>query len=421
MQNWSGNYTYRAARIHRPRSVAELCEVVRRADKLKSVGTRHSFHDIADCADGDLVSLEHFTRIDEPDAARRMVTLDAGVRYGELCRFLHKRGWALHNLASLPHISVAGAVATGTHGSGDHNGNLATAVRAMEVMTADGKIREWSRESLGDNFDGVVVSLGALGVVTRVTLAIEPAYDVRQDVYENLPLETAAAHFDQITSSGDSVSLFTDWRGARFTQVWLKRRVRPDAVNDAPPTFFGATRQRDHLHPIAGISAENCTRQMGIAGPWHERLPHFRMEFTPSSGEELQSEYFVPRAQAVESLRAIDRMSDRIAPLVQVSEVRTITVDSLWLSPCFGRDSVAIHFTWVKDQPVVEALLPHIEAALAPFDARPHWGKLFAMGAQRIGSLYAKLPSFLSLMHRYDPRGKFHNAYIARVLTPSAR
>ncbi len=414
-RNWAGNYTYRAAKVHRPETLAQVQELVASRRRVKALGSRHSFNAIADSPE-DVISLERFERVVAIDRERRTVTVDAGVRYGHLCWELHRVGFALPNLASLPHISVAGACATATHGSGDRNGNLATAVAAMELVTADGAVLVLSRDRHGEEFRGAVVGLGGLGVVTRLTLDLVPTFEMRQDVYEDLPLARLAAHFDDIVASAYSVSLFTDWRGARFHQVWLKRRVTDGAALEVDPMRFGAKPATDQRHPIDGLPAQNCTAQLGRPGPWHERLPHFRMEFTPSSGAELQSEYLVPRRHAVAALRAIDGLRDRVAPLLQVSEVRTIAADDLWLSPCHGQSCVGIHFTWVPEWPAVRALLPLIEERLAPLEARPHWGKLFTTPPARLQALYPKLPDFRDLLRRYDPAGKFRNAFLDRYV-----
>jgi alditol oxidase len=413
--NWAGNYTYRAACLHRPKTVEQIQELVSRSNKLKAVGTRHSFNDIADSS-GDLVSLEHFDQILELDPKHRTVTVEAGVRYGELGRWLHGEGYALHNLASLPHISIAGACATATHGSGDQHGNLATAVSLIEMVTANGEIIVLSREQNSEHFYGAVVGLGGLGVVMKLTLDISPTFEMRQDVYENLPLAQLEDHFDELFSSAYSVSLFTDWRNATFNQVWLKRNVTAEDSFQPEPTLFGATLATSHLHPIASLSAENCTEQMGISGPWHERLPHFRLDFTPSSGEELQSEYLIPRQHAFAALSAIDQLRDHVAPLLQISEVRTIAADNLWMSPCYQQACVGIHFTWKKDWLAVSKVLPIIEERLAPFNARPHWGKLFTMTPEYLRSLYKKLPDFQGLLRHYDPQGKFRNAFLNKYI-----
>ncbi len=410
-KNWAGNYEYNAARIHHPKTVDEVRELIRHSQKARTLGTRHSFNGIADSTQ-DLISLDHLDQIIALDSERLTVTVEGGIRYGELSQYLHQEGFALHNMASLPHISVAGACATATHGSGNNNGNLATAVSAVELVTADGEVIVPSREDRADQFQGMVVGLGGFGVVTKLRLDIQPTFDMQQDVYENLPLWELENHFDEITSSGYSVSLFTDWETETVNQVWLKRRVINEKKLEAVSNFLGASPASRNLHPIASISAENCTEQMGIPGPWHERLPHFRMDHTPSSGEELQSEYFVAREYAYEALLAINHLRERIAPLLMISEVRTIAADNFWMSPCYKQDCVAIHFTWKKNEPAVRNLLPTLEEGLAPFSARPHWGKLFTLSPKYLMTHYEKLQDFRQLLLQYDPQEKFRNAFL---------
>jgi xylitol oxidase len=414
--NWAGNYTYRATQFHRPETVEQIQDLVIHSNKVKALGTRHSFNNIADTP-GDLISLEHFNQIVALDREHQNVTVEAGIRYGQLARWLHGEGFALHNLASLPHISVAGACATGTHGSGDRHGNLATAVSAIEMLKANGELVFFSREKDGEQFWGVVVGLGGLGVVTKLTLNISPTFEMRQDVYENLPLAELKEHFDELFSSVYSVSLFTDWRNSTFNQVWLKSHVPVrNAFIETKQNLFGATLAVRNLHPISTLSAENCTMQMGVTGPWHERLPHFRMDFTPSSGEELQSEYLVPRQHAFQALHVIDELREYIAPLLQISEIRSIAADDLWMSPCYKQASIGIHFTWKKDWERVRNVLPIIEDKLAPLNARPHWAKLFTMSPARLQSLYEKLPDFRQLLQHYDSQGKFRNEFLDKYI-----
>jgi alditol oxidase len=410
LTNWAGNYAYQAARFHRPATLEQVQALVASSRKLKVLGSRHSFNPIADTPD-ELVSLELFDAV-TLDPERRTVTVGGGVRYGQLCRQLHAQGYALHNLASLPHISVAGACATATHGSGNGNGNLATAVRALELITAEGERVVLSREQHGDLFAGAVVGLGALGVVTQLTLNVEPSYQMRQDVYEYLPLDGMHAHFDEIMASATSVSLFTDWGERGAEQVWLKQRVTGGAQEPMPAERWGATRATGPLHPIRALSAAPCTEQGGLPGPWHERLPHFRMEFTPSSGAELQTEYFVPREHALAAIEAVRGLHNQIAPLLMIGEIRSIAADALWMSPCYQRNSIGLHFTWQRNWAAVQQLLPQIEAQLAPFEARPHWGKLFTLSPARIRELYVQLPAFRDLAQRYDPQGTFRNAFL---------
>jgi len=285
-------------------------------------------------------------------------------------------------------------------------------VSAIEFVNAAGGFERLSRAHDGETFSGGVVGLGALGVITRVTLAIQPAYMMRQHVYENMPLAELTEHFDAIQASGYSVSLFWDWQGSRIDAVWIKSRLDAAQPFDAPARFHGATRAVKNLHPIAGLAAEHCTEQLGAVGPWHERLPHFRMGFMPSAGRELQSEYFVPRRNAIDAILAVETLKEEIGPHLLVSEIRAIAADDLWMSPACGQDSIAIHFTWKPDLDAVSRLMPRIERALAPYRARPHWGKLFTVAPVTLRSLYPKLPAFVALAKQYDPHGKFRNAFL---------
>jgi xylitol oxidase len=408
--NWAGNLRYQAAELMTPESVDELRRIVASHRRVRALGTRHSFNRLADTQHS-LVSLARMAGEPAIDHHDSTVTVGAGVRYGELAQHLQQAGYALGNLASLPHISVGGAIATATHGSGDRNGNLASAVTAIELVNGEGDLVSLRK---GDpDFAGAVVNLGALGIMTRVTLAIEPTYPVEQTVYLRLPWQALAENLDGITGAAYSVSIFSSWRDPDLVdQVWLKRR--PDRDAPAPGDLFGAEAAMLEVDPLGGTSPVNCTPQLGLAGPWLDRLPHFRLDFTPSSGVELQSEYLVPRRHAPAALEAIRSMSRRIAPLLLVNEVRTAAADDLWLSSSYQTDVVGVHFTWLQRQREVEELLPDIEAALAPFDARPHWGKLFHEAD--FGRLYPRLADFRALVDRYDPDRRFSNDFTDRVL-----
>lgn len=415
LKNWAGNLTYSTDKLQQATTIQQVQTLVKKYDKLKILGTRHCFNSIADSTHN-LISLEAMDNVISLDLKAKTVTVDGRMKYGQLAPYLDKKGFALHNLASLPHISVAGACATGTHGSGVKNGNLATAVSGMELVTAKGEIRNLSRAKDGDAFKAAVLHLGALGVVTKVTLDIQPTFLVRQDVYENLPMDQLKNHFEAIMGAGYSVSLFTDWQKHRVNEVWIKRRVDKNKLITATPEFFGAKLATQDLHPIAELSAVNCTAQMGVPGPWYERLPHFKMGFTPSSGKELQSEYFVPRKNAVEAILAVERLRDHVSPHLMITELRTIDGDDLWMSMAYKQPSLAIHFTWKQDWASVKKVLPMIEKELAPFNARPHWGKLFTLAPAQLQSRYEKMAAFKELMKQYDPQGKFRNAFLDQNL-----
>ena len=412
--NWAGNYRYGSDAIVFPESEAQLQAVAAGADALQALGSRHSFNAIADTG-GVQVSLARMPRKAAIDAAAATVTVDAGRTYGSLAVELAAQGWALGNLASLPHISVAGAIATATHGSGDANTNLAAAVQGLRLVDAAGDVHQLSRAETPD-FAGHVVGLGALGIATEVTLAIEPAFQVAQHVYLGIPWDGVLADYDAVTSRAYSVSLFTDWSGDAVGQAWFKQRPGDGRPTEFPASYLGGKAAREAVHPVPGVPAVNCTTQLGAAGPWEDRLAHFRMDFLPSSGAEIQSEYLVAREHAVPAINALRALSGTITPLLQVSEIRSVAADDLWLSTAYGRDSVAFHFTWVRDQAAVESVVRVIEAALAPFAARPHWGKVFDAGASALAPLYPRFADFKALALRMDPAGKFRNAFLQRSI-----
>jgi len=408
LTNWAGNIIYTPKELHRPHTPAALRALVAESARVRVLGSGHSFNEIAEPGDGGvLLSLAALPPEIDVDTAARTVRVGGGVRYAELARVVHGRGLALHNMASLPHISVAGSVATGTHGSGVGNGSLAAPVREVELVTADGSTVTIARGE--DGFDGAVTALGALGVVTALTLDLEADFEVEQYVFTELPLD--GLDFEAVAGAAYSVSLFTDWRGPGFRQVWLKRRS-----DQTLPDFPWAAPATEAMHPVPGMPAVNCTEQFGVPGPWNERLPHFRAEFTPSSGEELQSEYLLPRPYALDALRSLDAIRDVVAPVLQVCEVRTIAADDQWLSPAHGRDSVAFHFTWVADTEAVLPVVRRVETALNPFGPRPHWGKVFAVPPEVLRGRYPRLPDFTALATSLDPSAKFTNAFVREML-----
>jgi xylitol oxidase len=411
--NWARNLTYRAARLHHPRTVADVQDIVASSEHVKALGSRHCFNDIADTA-ADHVSLEALETDLEfvlpDDGTGGIAWVPGGMRYGELVTELAQRGHALHNLASLPHITVVGATATGTHGSGNRNGSLSTSVVGLEIVRSDGELVVLSRDH--PDFAGAVVHLGALGVVTRIGVRFQPTFSVRNNVYVDLSWDRLLTDLDAVADAAYSVSVFTDWH--EVTQVWVKSRT--DELDIAPEEFFGARAATTPTHMLRTASIENLTEQLGVPGEWHERLPHFRAGFTPSKGEELQSEYFVPRRHARDACGALRSLADRIAPLLQISEIRTVAADDLWLSPAYGGDVLALHFTWLPDEPGVRNLLPHLEAALRPYEARPHWGKLFTVDGEEIEGRYPRLDDFRALVRRFDPRGAFRNDYLDRTI-----
>jgi xylitol oxidase len=405
--NWAGNIVFGARHLHRPTTVDQVQELVARGGPLRVLGSGHSFNRMADTT-GDLITLADLPHVAEISDDRRSVRIDGGIKYGELAGILDRQGLALHNTASLPHISVAGAIATATHGSGVRNGNLATAVSSIDFIDGTGKPVTLRRGD--EDFNGAVVGLGALGVVTSLTLDVVPTFQVRQYVYDDVPREQVTAHLDEMLADGYSVSLFTNWIGLDVNHAWLKR------LEPISGDWFGAHLADGPRHPVPGMPAMNSTEQNGVPGPWHLRLPHFRMEFTPSSGEELQSEYHVARENGLAAINAVAAIREQVAPVLQVCEIRTIAADELWLSPNYRRDSLALHFTWIADTDAVLPVVSALEAALAPLDARPHWGKVFTTSPETLRTAWEHFGDFQALVHKYDPDGTFRNEWQDDIL-----
>ena len=414
MRNWSGHVEFAAESFVEPASVDELQSIVLASPRIRALGTAHSFNDLADTP-GTHVSVAGLPQELEIDADQQVARVPAGMRYGRAAQLLDAAGWAVPNMASLGHISVAGTMATGTHGSGDRNQTLSASVAGIDLVTAQGDLVHVDASDEPGSFDGMVVALGALGVVTTVELRIEPAYQVRQYVFDSVSHGALLADFDAAFSSAYSVSFFTTWSAGLVGQVWTKMRDGADPELTGDRLLDGRLAEAK-CHPLPGHDAVHCTEQLGVAGPWHERLPHFRLDFTPSSGDELQTEYLVPRDRAVELLSALESLAPRIHPLLHVSEIRTMRADALWLSGAYGRDTVGIHFTWQK-RPEILDLLPELDDLLGSAGGRPHWGKLYATPPRALAGRYPRFADFARLAHEMDPTGKFRNASLDELLS----
>jgi len=407
LTNWAGNVEMRPVAVHQPADLDSLRRLVAASSSLRVLGSRHSFSDVV-ASSGDVVLLDRMPPAVEIDPAAGTVRVGGGVTYAQLVPTLHAAGWALPNLASLPHITIAGAVSTGTHGSGDTQRVLGTAVRRLSFVGPGGDLRT-IREG-DDDFAGAVVALGALGPVTELVLSIEPAYTMTQRVFIDVPLPGSAAELDAVLGSAYSVSLFTDWRSGAGS-VFLKDRV------DRPvhPRLPGHESQVT-VHPVPGMPTDFCTGQGGVPGIWHDRLPHFRAEFVPGAGEELQSEYFVPRHRAPAAIARLAALGELLAPLIHCGEIRSVRGDELWLSPAYAQDSVTFHFTWLPDLQAVAPALGPVEGALLSLGARPHWAKLTATAPDALLGSYPCAARFARLRDRVDPDGVFLNDHLRALL-----
>jgi len=408
MQNWSKNVEFNDKSYFQPTSLVELQELIRTNPKVRARGTAHCFNEIANTSSV-AVNLAKMPRVIDVSSESSSVKVSAGLTYGELAPELHNQGWALSNLASLPHISIAGSISTGTHGSGIQNQNLPNQVLSFDMVTAEGELRHINRTNPA--FNALVVGLGLGGIIYQYELRIEPTFEVRQVIYPEIPLDVLQRNFDQIMGTAYSVSYFTDWSSAQVGNLWCKFRdseVIPDSIG-------GSAKADTKYHPIASVDPVACTEQREVPGNWHERLPHFKLEFTPSVGEEIQTEFFVDRKDSAAAIEAVSQLGAEITPLLWITELRTFAADNLWLSGAFERDCLAIHFTW-KKLDAIYPVIEKVEAALRPFNYRPHWGKVFTADATYLKSVYPKMGEFQALVQALDPTSKFENSFTRRVL-----
>ena len=409
MQNWSKNVDFNDREYLQPESLTELQELVRIHPKIRARGTAHCFNEIANTSSY-AINLGKMPRVIDVNPDANSVTVSSGLTYGELAPALHNQGWALNNLASLPHISIAGSISTGTHGSGIKNQNLANQVLAFDLVTAEGELRHIDRTNPA--FNALVVGLGLGGIVYQYELKIEPTFEIRQVIYPEIPLDILQRNFDQIMGTAYSVSYFTDWSSAQVGNLWCK--FRDDEV--IPESVGGINKADKKYHPIPSVDPVACTDQLGQLGDWHQRLSHFKLEFTPSVGEEIQTEFFIDRKDAAAAIEALSQLGEEITPLLWITELRTIAADQLWLSGAYQRDSLGIHFTWKKDD-AIYPVIEKVEAALRPFNYRPHWGKVFTADAKYLSTVYPKMSEFKALAEALDPTSKFENTFTRRIFS----
>ncbi|MGI9613109.1 MAG: FAD-binding protein [Acidimicrobiales bacterium] len=414
MKNWSLNIDFNAAAVHEPTTIDELQSIVARAPKAKALGSAHSFNTIADTG-GDMISMAGLDRVIGVDREAKTVTVEGGISYGALGPLLHSEGSALRNLASQPQFTIAGACATATHGSGDGNRGLATQVVSVDLITGTGDLVTIDDDD--EDFAAVAVGLGAFGAIARATLAVTETYDVAQELHLDLPLSNAIDHLDEIFASAYSVSYFTDFRSNTINQLWRKHHLEPGdgRLPQTPDRYFGATRAAEKLAPSGAKDADRVTDQLLESGPWFERLPHGRFDVPLEPGSQLQSEYFVEREDGPAALAALAELGPVMSPVMVMGEVRTVAGDELWLSP-YPTDSLALHLSWTTDWAAVRPVLREVEAALAPFAPRPHWGKLYEMESSSIVERYPRFGDWAAAVERLDPAGVFRNPFLDDLL-----
>lgn len=408
MKNWAGNLTFLAEEFIEIESIPQLQKIVEKSKKLKVLGTGHSFSEITD-TNGTLISLKKIPPEIEIDPISKSVSVNAGTSYSVLSKYLESNGWALPNLASLGEITVAGAIMTGTHGSGSKNKVLSDSVIELQLVLASGDQLIINRQDF-DDFAGFIVSFGSLGVVTRVKLRIIESFSMKQFVYENISISSVAKNFDEIFNSAYSVSYFGSWAENTTGQIWMKFLDQAEFPHLSPEAF-GGNLANSNQHPVKINDPSPCTEQMGVTGKWLYRLPHFKLDSSAASGDEVQTEYLVDRNYVNEYIAGLSAIGNEISPRVYATEIRTMAADDLWLSGAYARDTVGFHFTWKKSKELA-SFLPKIEEVLGKHQGRPHWGKLFSTSKEQIITRYPRYQDFKNLLNRYDSNGKFSNNFI---------
>ena len=430
-QNWAKTVYYNHT-IHYPKTVEEIQHILQYHAKIRVLGSMHSFNNITKLPqefNGVYISMSNMNQVIKCCRGER-VTIQPGITFGELGEYLHERNFGFHNMASLPHITVGGAISTGTHGAGVFNGNLASHVMQVKLISADGKLRTY-RIGQDPEFQHIPVSFGLAGIIVEIELDIVPDYDIQQCIYENLPFNTIKkSDYKTAFSSAYSFSIFTQWKNRKFTSIWAKYRLRKgrngneESIMIDCPDMNKIKPSSNKVHPLPGGDTSFVSGGIGknYKEPGYVGLPHFLMEGVPSQGEELQSEYFVSSHMfdvVIEVLFHHFEENPKLYDLLYVSEMRFVAGDKLTLSPqhVLG-SSIGFHFTWKKEFDQVVDALKGIENVLKPYNALPHMGKLFTMTGRELEGKYGQrnLRAFQSFVAPLDPLKKFVNPFLQNLI-----
>uniref|UniRef100_A0A915D0Y3 FAD-binding PCMH-type domain-containing protein n=1 Tax=Ditylenchus dipsaci TaxID=166011 RepID=A0A915D0Y3_9BILA len=413
--NWGGNFNFSTQDIKYPTTTAGVQQLVKECKgKIRPVGTRHSFSEIANTNDT-LICLVHMNLILSVDPSVPSVTVQAGITYTDLIPFLQSIGLAIPMMASLGEISIAGAINTAVHGSGAGIGNLATQVLGLQMVLADGSVVQYSKGQNDTELAAATVGLGALGIVTQVTLQAQPTYNLAINVFENMDMSVLDTQLYNITHSGYAINMWSTFgTPGVLDQVWITTKVDSNGVNayGNVSQLYGAPAATAQSSPIAALPPTYVVPQMGIVGPYYERLTDYDLGLSGQEGQQTQSEYYVDFDDFVPALKALQTLSAEINAVVYVALFRITEKDELWMSPQYKKTTMAIHFSWQPKLDQVMALLPKIEAALAPFNPIPHWGKLYTLKPEQYLPLLPKYPEWREQVELHDPTHKFRNKWL---------
>jgi FAD-linked oxidoreductase len=424
--NWAGNQRAAARRVVRPTGAADIAELVGAAraagDTVRAVGAGHSFTGAA-ATDGIRLELPTDGGPVSIDGAARQVTVPAGMPLHRLNALLAAAGLAMPNLGDIDRQTVAGAISTGTHGTGGRLGGLATFVSGLELVTGTGETVRCSADSDPDLFDAARVSVGALGVLTEVTLSCVDAFTLRADE-RPLPLAEVLSTLDELVAANDHFEFYWFPYTGRAL-VKRNNRVTDGSARPLPRwrgflddellsnSVFGAVcrlaRRAPRLVPtINGVSARALGARTYTA-PSHEVF------CTPRRVRFVEMEYAVPRAALPAAFAGLRRAVERCGtPVVFPVEVRVAAADGVWLSTSYGRDSAYVAVHQYAGMPY-EPYFREVEAVMRDLDGRPHWGKLHTRNAASLDAAYPRFGDFLAVRDRLDPDRVFVNDYTRQV------
>lgn len=429
-RNWAGNQTAEPTSVLRPTSVQELVDVVLKAasqdQQVKPIGSGHSFTAIG-VAPGIQLDMSGLARIVSADHATGLVTVEAGMPLHRLNRELAAQGLAMTNLGDIEVQTISGALSTGTHGTGERFGGLTTQIRGMQLVTADGTLRELDPNQSPDLYEMARLGLGALGVIATVTLQTEPLFAVHAEE-KPMPMPEVLDRFDELASAVDHFEFYwfphtngtltkhnTRQPGDVALQPLgrLKRWVDDELLSN---TLFGTLQTLERRIP-ALIRPVNKFSTKVLGARTYTDLS-YKIFTSPRRVRFCEMEYAIPRESVVDVLKELDASIERSGMLISFPvEVRVAAADDIPLSTASGRDSayIAVHMDNRNDH---EPYFRLVESIMTNVQGRPHWGKLHYLGRDDFAERYPRFGDFVAIRDRVDPQGRFSNPYLDRVLGP---
>ncbi|MEV5878882.1 D-arabinono-1,4-lactone oxidase [Streptomyces sp. NPDC052101] len=425
-RNWGGNVSARPARQVAPASVEELAEAVRRAAedglKVKAVGTGHSFTSIA-ATDGVLIRPQLLTGIRRIDRESMTVTVEAGTPLKRLNAALAREGLSLANMGDIMEQTVSGATSTGTHGTGRESGSIAAQIKGLELVTADGSVLTCSEKENPEVFAAARIGLGALGIVTAITFAVEPLFllNARE---EPMPFDRVLAEFDQLWAENEHFEFYWFPHTGNTNTKRNNRSAGPEQPVGQLAGWFEDEFLSNGVFQVAqwvgraapaAVPAIARISSKALSARTYTDIP-YKVFTSPRRVRFVEMEYAVPRAALTQTLRELKAMVERSGLRVSFPvEVRTAPADDITLSTASGRDSAYIAVHMFRGTPY-QAYFTAAERIFTAHEGRPHWGKVHTWDAEYFARVYPRFGEFTALRDRLDPERLFQNDYLRRVL-----